>query len=246
MSEKTTKGLASKGSKYWIQTLINNNNKGADLTKILQKEDANVGDVKWLSPLSEEEYREYRINSPIMIEKLLSEGINLKKPYDLDFWPSEGPHWDAIGTYKDPKESKPTLVLVEVKTNAKEMESPKGSKGTSAYSVENQILIEHSMYDAYKRLGPGKDFDLWLHKYYQLGKRLTFLNALGKIINVKLVLLNIVDDETDIKFSQLEWDAHYIYLFEQMLGIKKQMKIKAKNIIVAYYSGSTAKKSLEK
>lgn len=245
MSEKTTTGLASKGSKYWIQSMINNKN-GHDLTKSIQKEDSSVGDVKWLSPLSEEDYREYQINSPVMIEKLLSEGINLKKPYDLDFWPSEGPYWDAIGTYKDPKESKPTLVLVEVKTNAKEMESPKGAKGTSAYSVENQILIEHSMYDAYKRLGPGKDFDLWLHKYYQLGKRLTFLNALDKIINVKLVLLNIVDDETDIKFSQSEWDSHYNYLFEQMLGLKKQLKIKAKNIIVVYSSGNTSKHTQEK
>ncbi len=44
----TSNGPAQKGSKYWIQTLVNLNN-GKKFTKEIQKADPTIGEITWLS-----------------------------------------------------------------------------------------------------------------------------------------------------------------------------------------------------
>lgn len=54
-----------------------------------------------------------------------------------------------------------------------------------------------------------------------MGNRITFLVGLKeKGFNIKLVLLNIVDDLTYIETSEEQWNKHHQDVFTEMLGCK--------------------------
>lgn len=82
-------------------------------------------------------------------------------------------------------------------------------------------MIKQSMQEAHDSLTNSHNYDeeAWLNKYYQLGNRLTFLVKLREQrYNVKLVLLNIVDDPTHIATSLDAWKKHYGEVFQIMIG----------------------------
>ena len=68
MTINKTIGRGDKGSRYWIQQLVNNKSKS--LNKELSKIDSSIQEVKWISPLETD---------------------------NMDFWPQSGPYWDAVG-----------------------------------------------------------------------------------------------------------------------------------------------------
>lgn len=76
------------------------------------------------------------------------------------------------------------------------------------------------MQEAHGSLTNSHNYDnTWIDKYYQLGNRLTFLVKLREQgYNVKLVLLNIVDDPTHISTSHDAWKKHYEEVFQIMIG----------------------------
>jgi hypothetical protein len=199
MSSNTSIGRGEKGSKFWIQTLVNLDG-GTALTKVIQNQDSEIGDIKWESPLSKDKYEELKT------EKI--EGITKK---DLDFWPSNGPWWDGVGTSKD------TIILVEAKAHINETFTK-----CSAISTQSISKIKTSMEEVYNELSNNLglyDENVWFKKYYQIANRLTFLVKLKqKGFKVKLVLLNIVDDPTHIKTSEDDWNKHYKEVFNNMLG----------------------------
>ena len=234
----TSKGLGKRGSKLWIQFLVNHKH-GDKLSKCIIQEDNSISKIKWLSPLKQEDYEEYMLNSDIILERIRSEGVNIDKNMILNFWPSQSPHWDAIGIYYD-EENLPGLLLVEAKANIREMISKKSSVPTSSRSQQNTLLIEKSMHDAYSEFGSGSNFASWMEKYYQLGNRLTFLHKLKSHFPVKLILLNIVNDETYIKCSFEEWQDHYRNVFAEMTNIRNLPSLKTKNIDIVYYNSEFA------
>lgn len=60
-----------------------------------------------------------------------------------------------------------------------------------------------------------------MKNYYQLGNRLTFLYKLKERgYNVKLALLNIINDPTYKQTSEVDWKEHYESVFNEMLGSK--------------------------
>ena len=66
-------------------------------------------------------------------------------------------------------------------------------------------------------------FDNWTDRYYQLANRLTFLQKmkdmrLSEYPNVKLVLLNFVNDYTRKPTSTEEWKDHFQQVFKVMTG----------------------------
>lgn len=206
----TSNGPASKGSKFWVQTLVNSN-QGARLTQEIQKADPTVGNITWLSPLAKDNYAELKLkNAPTM--NLL--GL---KAHDLDFWPGRQPQWDAVGIVSNDQGSWDTLVLVEAKAHISEINTP--CKATATSSLD---LIETSLRDTHNDLalqGHTFNLDLWKGKYYQVGNRLAFLHKLRqKHYDVRLVFLNIVDDHTLLRTSLQEWTAHYNEVFTNMLG----------------------------
>ena len=202
MPSNTSKGRGRKGSKFWMQTLVNLEN-GSALSKVIQNVDKSIGDIKWLSPLKNVNYVELKTKQIPGLEKA-----------DFSFWPDNGPWWDGIGI-----DDEGCILLVEAKGHVAETKTK-----CSASSETSRTMIKQSMREAHNILISSHkyDEDSWLNKYYQLGNRLTFLVKLREQgYNVKLVLLNIVDDPTHIATSLHEWQRNYKDVFEIMLGTVK-------------------------
>lgn len=202
----TSKGRGAKGSKFWIQTLVNLDN-GEVLTKEINKKDGTIKSIEWLSPIVSNNYEELKT------DKIIINGHSFINKSQLSFWPNNGPWWDAVGLAKVNNED--TIILVEAKAHTSETKSKCSAK--SETSIEK---IKISMRDTHSELSKDEyDEDMWVNHYYQLANRLTFLVQLRKRgIKVKLVLLNIVDDPTYIKTSEEEWDKHYEEVFNKMVG----------------------------
>lgn len=198
MTSNTSKGRGIKGSKYWIQTLVNSNS-GINLSHEIQKQDPSIGKITWLSPLADS-YEEMRIHQ-----------VPGLKGADFAFWPSRGPWWDAIG-----EDEHGCVLLVEAKGHLAETKSR-----CTATSLKSLDLIRKSMqktHDSFAAQSHAFDENIWTNQYYQLGNRLTFLSHLiNQGRSVKLVLLNFVNDSY-IPTNEIEWNNHYQQVFKIMLG----------------------------
>lgn len=199
MASNTSKERAIKGSKFWMQTIVNSSMK-LDLEKQI-----GLGPITWLSPLRAEAYKEYKLNEKDMLAQL---GLTEQ---DLAFWPQNEPQWDAIGMAGD------TIVLVEAKAHVEEMVTKLNA--TSHESIARITKAMKEIFDIMNHLGNG-NFESWVHKYYQLGNRLTFLQKLNQMPNkkAKLVLLNIVEDPTYKSTSKEEWEVHTKAVFNEITG----------------------------
>lgn len=197
MSSNTSIGRGHKGSKFWIQTLVNLDS-GNALTKAIRKEDQTIGNIEWLSPI-QDSYKEQKTDQ--------IKGITKEQ---LAFWPANGPWWDGVGI-----DENGTILLVEAKGHVQETRSK-----CTAKDKDSIITIKTAMEYAHGELSSSQyNEDVWLNKYYQLANRLTFLVHLKKReVKVKLVLLNIVDDPTHISTSKEDWEKHYNDVFSAMTG----------------------------
>lgn len=206
MSSNTSKIRGKKGSKFWMQTIINSD------MKLKLESQIGIGKIKWISPLSKDEYAEYKLNQNDIVELI---GIS-KASYS--FWPTNQPQWDAIGMTED------TIVLVEAKAHLKELNSY-----LSATSEKSKILICETMRSVFDKYYSGGNFEKWTKKHYQLGNRLTFLKMINKLASnsgkqVKLVLLNIVNDPTHIPTTEDEWKDSYNNILTEMTGLTLPLK----------------------
>jgi hypothetical protein len=202
MPSNTSKGRGRKGSKFWMQTLVNLDN-GSTLSKAIQSVDNSIDGIKWLSPLKNDSYGELKTKQIPGLEKA-----------DFSFWPDNGPWWDGVGI-----DDKGCILLVEAKGHVAETKTK-----CAASSKISREKICKSMQEVHDGLTNSHNYDeeAWLNKYYQLGNRLTFLVKLrDQGYNVKLVLLNIVDDPTHIATSLDAWKKHYNDVFGIMLGTAK-------------------------
>ena len=205
MSSNTSKVRGSKGSKFWIQTLVNLDN-GNALAKAIQSLDKSIGNIEWISPLKEDSYGEYKANKIPRVDK-----------EHLSFWPDKGPWWDAIGI-----DGEGCILLVEAKANIGETRtSCNATSETSIDKIKQSMKEAHDSITLSLNIIHNYDENAWLNKYYQLGNRLTFLVKLREQgYNVKLILLNIIDDPTYKATSIDEWKKHYEEVFQIMLGTK--------------------------
>lgn len=201
----TSKGKAIKGSKFWIQAVVN--------SKLQGELNSAIGDdLTWLSPLKDE-YLEYKLNQENICKGVLGvEGEQKKKIFS--FWPDNQPQWDGIALSKDEK----TLYLVEAKAHLSELNSK-----ISASSSTSIKLIKDSMKEVFQKYYPNGKFEMWTDEYYQLGNRITFLHKLNDVsditgIKVKLVLLNFAEDYTYKPTTEDEWKEHYKKVFRDMTG----------------------------
>ncbi len=178
----TSRGEASKGSKFWMQQYVNDNN----LTKILN-DALGLGNIKWLSPRKEEQYKEYSaIND---IKELSLENFNSK-----DVWPtSRLPQWDAIGI-----NDKQEIILVEAKAHVSEIKN-KFRSSSSINTKKVQKIIEEYF---------GNNSDKVCNKYYQIANRIIVSKNIAKITGRKvyLVFLYFVNDYKYISTSQEEFN----------------------------------------
>ena len=205
----TSNGPATKGSKFWMQYIVNSN-----LKNKLNEEIAS--NIQWLSPLRGEnsDYLEYELRQNYIYNSI---GINdIEKKELFSFWPNRQPQWDGIALSQDGR----TIYLVEAKAHLSELKSK-----VSARSEISRNLIVNSMREVFDKHYPGGDFSLWTNGYYQLANRLTFLNKLNerlkvKKLEIKLILLNFVGDYTYKPTDAIEWENHYNEVFKDMTGVE--------------------------
>ncbi len=205
----TSNGFASKGSKLWIQILVNLYS-GKVLNEAIQAEDPTIVDIEWLSPLSSENYEEYKLNRGNALNKI---DFPIRA---FAFWPENQPQWDALAWATDAA-GKKTLLLVEAKAHTKETKS--SCTATADASIQ---LIRKSMQEAKDSLPKAGtvNISVWEKDYYQLGNRLTFLHFLKQNADfgVKLVLVSFVNDASHIRKSMEEWQRHNNEMFDAVTG----------------------------
>lgn len=207
----TSKGRGKKGSKFWMQVIIENLRLQEELNNMIG------ADLRWISPLAgeNEEFQEYELRHKVMKKEL---GMSDEEADRLfSFWPKRQPQWDGIAISKDGK----TLYLVEAKAHLTEMNSKLSASNEESIAKIKSAL--ECIHDTYYKEG---NLAAWMERYYQLGNRLTFLKYLNKakfrnIEQVKLVLLNFVDDITYQRTTEEQWNAHYKEVFKEMTGSSK-------------------------
>lgn len=179
--------LCAKGSQRWIQWFVN------QAPEVLDAQ-IGIGPIDWRSPLSTDDYAEYRDEA--FLERL---GIVAQHRSLDSFWPRGGPQWDALGRAKSGE-----VVLVEAKAHLNELYSP--ATGASESSL---ALIQASLAETARSLGVPNGYD-WSKQFYQYANRLAHAYFLAQVndIPTKLVFLYFIGDP-DMKGPSLQdnWEA---------------------------------------
>ena len=181
------------GSLKDIQVLVN---KKSDLINIeLRKRFKYDITVNWVSPIKNDKYSEYRDDDFL---KIL--GINkLNIPLN-NFWPKNGPQWDALG------KSNEKYFIVEAKANIPELKSP----GTGA--------SEKSLNDVKKYLNIDSSYN-WMKMYYQYTNRIAHLYYLRVLNNIDAFLIFIYFlNDSSVNGPKLisEWEYEIIELHKKI------------------------------
>lgn len=197
----------AKGSLKWIQRLVNAR---PDLInqQIAQAINLRENDnIHWLSPLSTDEYAEYRDAS--FTQRL---GITLNGRSRESFWPDHGPQWDALGKTDSGK-----VLLVEAKAHLGEIVSP----GTQASEMSRK-KITSSLKETKVFLNVAPNID-WSTTFYQYANRLAHLYLLRILNGIDSYLVFVYflnDNEVEGPKTVREWRAA-IMVLEASLGLRK-------------------------
>jgi hypothetical protein len=200
----------SHGSLKNLQVAINKRKKYLDgeISKVIGKRLK----IDWRSPLKSDGYAEYRDE-----DFLKNLGILNKIKYPLsDFWPKNGPQWDALGVSGD------EIILVEAKANIPEIVSP----GTGAVALSRE-KIENSFCKVKKYLNISNNID-WTGRFYQYTNRIAHLYYLRERNKIKANLLFIyfINDKTvNGPKTKGEW-LGAIHMVECYLGLAKKHKLR--------------------
>ncbi len=144
------------------------------------------GRIEWVSPLAKNDYAEYHDGA--FLQKLdLGDHVDALK----GFWPSGGPHWDALAKVKT--RSGDGAIIVEAKSHLSEMGADDASGATAESSVE---MIAGALTETLKYLGASGDISAWRDHHYQVCNRLAHLYFLHEKRHVPtwLVWLFITND----------------------------------------------------
>ncbi len=195
-----------KGSLKWIQYILNDHPDILDnsINKFLP--DNYSQPIEWLSPLADDDYAEYRDQTFLDLLE-----IKLTKKELKDFWPSQGPQWDALGRIKNE-----AYFLVEAKAHVSEIISSSQAKAESSVSLINKSLRETKKY-----LNLKLEIDL-TKGFYQYSNRLVHLYLLRVLNNIPAyqVFLYFINDHTHIPTSREEWNGA-LQLMHSLLGTHK-------------------------
>ncbi|QNN64634.1 hypothetical protein H9L12_10115 [Sphingomonas rhizophila] len=166
------------------------------------------GNVQWRSPLSGDDYAEYRDGEFLDIVDLGHLRSDL-----ADFWPSRGPQWDALGV--GPKGQ---VILVEAKAHVGEMCSP-----PTGASQASRRRITDNLNACAQLLGAREGHADWSRHFYQIANRLAHLRFLRERgVDAYLVLVNFLNDrEMGGPSTPEAWEAAYQVAFH-VLGLSKR------------------------
>jgi hypothetical protein len=194
----------SRGSLKWIQRAVNN---PPALDEIIAPLLPGKPAILWRSPLSGDNFAEYRDN-----EFLKRVGAEELAEALADFWPNRGPQWDALATT-----SSGDILLIEAKAHIGELCSPASGAGVSSKEKIEAALEKTIRHANAKPQAP------WSQTFYQLANRLAhlhFLRRQGR--KAWLVLVNFVgDDDVGGPHSEAEWRAAYEIVW-YIMGLNKR------------------------
>jgi hypothetical protein len=158
----------SAGSQLYLQNLVNDNS--SYLNRLILLSSSSLAtyagdDPKWVSPLAEQNYKEYRGDE--FLWPICQAGLYEKLH---QFWPQGGPQWDALAIVKGKDDSNGVL-LAEAKANIPESGDPVyacKAIGKSRQKIESSLAIVK------EALGVRPEAD-WMGDYYQYANRLAHL-----------------------------------------------------------------------
>jgi hypothetical protein len=202
----------TRGSLKWIQIAIN------EFPSVLNKAIDVQGKIEWLSPLSGDDFAEYRDGDFLRLigcENLISELAS--------FWPKRGPQWDALG-----RTDRGEILIVEAKAHISELFSP-----PSAARPESRAKIDAALQKTATFLN-SKSPSSWGVHFYQLTNRLAHLMFLREHkVNARLVFLSFIgDDEMKGPKSREQWEAAYAEA-AKVLGLQNSHEL-SEHITHAY------------
>jgi len=192
----------AKGSQKWIQICCNDKEKY--FNQEIYRQTGLPSDIKWLSPLSKDNYNEYRDDA--FLKKL---GLNVTLPLH-DFWPKRGPSWDALG-----KADGMTL-LVEAKAHVAEaISTPTRASAESLKTIRSSL----NAVKTYLKVNPEIPWHLLFYQYTNRVAHLYYLRVLNKI-PAHLLFVNYINDlDMNGPRNKETWDACY-QIMEAALGFK--------------------------
>ena len=162
--------------------------------------------VRWLSPVAGDSYREYRDGQ--VLEKLGR--IDLRGAL-AEFWPARGPVWDGLAVFETGQ-----CLLVEAKAHVPELASP-GCKA----SEPSLQWIRDALEEVRAAIAP-RSTAKWTGTFYQYANRLAFLYFLRKhgvdahLAHVFFVNAVDVSGPTD----PAEWRGA-VHLLQAALGLER-------------------------
>ena len=142
---------ASRGSQAALQRAVE------QVPEILQP--TGLAPLKWLSPLRQDNWAEYR--DAAALRQL---GLGAHAEALGAFWPRRGPVWDGLARAGD------AVVLVEAKSHVREFLSPPSAAKAPASVAQIKVALEATK----RALGADPCSD-WSRVFFQYANRLAFL-----------------------------------------------------------------------
>jgi len=182
-----------RGSQKWLQVAIENNALSLN-DPIAARLDIAPATIDWLSPLSDDDYAEYRDQA--FLDRL--DVVLANRPLN-EFWPRRGPQWDGLG-----RSEVGDLLLVEAKAHIGEMASPPSRASDRSLAIIGTSLAETQRY---LNVPVGTN---WTNTFYQYTNRLAHLYLL-RVLNelpAWLVFVYFVGDaDMNGPSAAAEWQA---------------------------------------
>lgn len=161
--------------------------------------------IEWISPLKQQGFKEYRDN--------FLNALGMPGEIPNHVWPRRGPVWDGLAKAKG-NNGEEIVLLVEAKAHLSEMNSE--LRATSLHSIR---VIQNTFQKFRQKNGIDEKYaSVWENSYYQLANRLIYLDYLNHTLNIRtyLVLINFLDDQTNVKTSLQDYLSHYKKVFHDM------------------------------
>jgi hypothetical protein len=167
--------------------------------------------LTWVSPLEAERFAERYDEAFVRA----IDRQDLVKPL-RKFWPSGGPHWDALAVAHGPDGDYLGPVLVEGKSYPGEMRSRLAAKNPVS---RHRILARLAEARAWLRVSEDHA-DAWSERYYQAANRIAFLYWFHDVLDERAWLANVCFlDDPDYPTTKQRWDKA-LPKVERALGLE--------------------------
>jgi len=186
-------GRAYAGSQRQIQFFVNE--KPELLNLAISDAFGKTFPLRWVSPLKNEKFKEYRDSQ--FLEAL---GLRRFKGNLSGFWPARGPRWDALACVEDGTDG---VLLLEAKSYVSEILGPGciATADTSIQRIENSIAKTKSWLQVDSSAN-------WTGPLYQSANRIAHLYFVREVLGVEAWLVNVYFiDDPHSPTSRADWDV---------------------------------------